>query len=61
MKAKVDPDLCIGCGLCASTCPEAFQLRDDKSFVYADPVPPGAEETCKRAAEECPAKAIKTE
>lgn len=29
MKAKVDKDICIGCGLCAATCPEVFSLEDD--------------------------------
>lgn len=29
MKAFVDQDGCIGCGLCADTCPEVFQMNDD--------------------------------
>lgn len=58
MKAKVDPDVCIGCGLCPTTCPEVFRMEDDKAVAYADPVPAGAEETCKKAAEECPVTAI---
>lgn len=28
-KAYVDPDLCIGCGLCPELCPEIFELGDD--------------------------------
>jgi ferredoxin len=26
---KVDPDKCIGCGACASICPEGFELKGD--------------------------------
>lgn len=29
MKASVDKDTCIGCGLCPATCPEVFSLEDD--------------------------------
>lgn len=28
-KAYVDPELCIGCGLCPELCPEIFELGDD--------------------------------
>jgi len=57
MTAKVDPDVCIGCGLCAQTCPEVFRMEDDKAVAYATPAP-AAEESCKKAAEECPVNAI---
>ncbi len=30
MKVKVDPDLCMGCGVqCETTAPDVFQLGDD--------------------------------
>jgi len=58
MKAKVDKDLCIGCGLCVTTCAEVFKMQDDKAVVYVSVVPKAAEETCKQAAEECPVTAI---
>ena len=58
MKAKVDKDLCIGCGLCVSTCPEVFKMEEDKAVVIGTVVPKVAEENCKRAAEECPVTAI---
>ena len=29
-------DGCIGCGLCASTCPEVFSLTDDGKAIAID-------------------------
>ena len=28
MRAFVDQDLCIGCGMCNAACPEVFELND---------------------------------
>lgn len=61
MKATVDQDLCTGCGLCESTCPEVFELQDDVAVVKVDTVPKDAEESCKQAAEDCPVEAISCE
>ncbi len=61
MKATVDQDLCTGCGLCESTCPEVFELQDDVAAVIVDTVPKDAEESCKQAAEDCPVEAISCE
>ncbi len=58
MKARVDPDICIGCGLCANTCPEVFDMQGDKAVVKVSTVPDGAQDTCKKATEECPVTAI---
>lgn len=62
MKAKVDDNTCIGCGLCEATCPEVFKLNDnDISEVIVNTVPPGAQASCREAAEGCPAEAISIE
>jgi ferredoxin len=61
VKATVDKDLCTGCGLCESTCPEVFELQDDVAVVKVDTVPADAEESCKQAAEDCPVEAITCE
>lgn len=62
MKAKIDRDGCISCGLCASTCPEVFRMADDGlAEVYVDEVPEGAEDTAKEAEEGCPVNVISVE
>jgi len=61
MRAIVDEETCIGCGLCAETCPEVFEMNDDKALVKVNPVPANVQETCKEAAENCPVEAIKIE
>jgi ferredoxin len=58
MQARIDADLCIGCGLCVSACEEVFKMEDDKVVVYVSVVPTEAEENCKKATEECPVTAI---
>jgi ferredoxin len=58
MRVRVDPDICTGCELCVTTCPEVFEMRGDKSIVISNPVPRIAEENCRKAVEECPVEAI---
>lgn len=36
MRAKVYEDMCIGCGLCVTLCPEVFVMEDEKAKVIAD-------------------------
>jgi ferredoxin len=62
MKATVNKDLCIGCGICAEVCPEVFEMDDDnKAKAKVAPVPPEAEGSCRDAADQCPESAIKIE
>jgi ferredoxin len=46
MKASVDKDTCIGCGLCESICSEVFTLADDG---YAEAITSDVPEDCKDA------------
>ena len=61
MKARVDPDICIGCTLCTQTCPEVFRMEGDKSVAYVSPVPNKIEDACRKAADDCPVSAITIE
>jgi ferredoxin len=57
MKATVNEKTCVGCGLCADTCPEVFEV-EEFAKVKVDPVPPEAEGRCREAARNCPVEAI---
>jgi ferredoxin len=59
VKAFVDPDICIGCGVCETIAPNVFQLSDGGfAVVIVDEVPVGTEGDVRQAAEECPEGAI---
>ena len=62
MKASVDQDTCISCGLCVSTCPEVFQFNDDdKAEAIVDKVPADQEDDAVAARDGCPVSAIDIE
>jgi ferredoxin len=61
MRVTVDEETCIACGLCAETCPEVFELKDDKAIAKMEEVPEDLVESCREAAEECPVEAIQVE
>lgn len=62
MKARVDAEKGIGCGLCVEICAEVFEMNEDGiAEVKVNPVPAEADECCRNAAESCPVEAITIE
>lgn len=60
MKAIVDKDTCISCGLCVDVCPQVFSMdQDEKAEAQDTVVPLNAEASCRDAAQQCPVEAIK--
>lgn len=59
MKAVVNQNTCIGCGLCVGTCPDVFSMDSDtKAVAINRPVPVQLEEDVVSAKDSCPVNAI---
>ncbi|KMT22913.1 ferredoxin [Clostridium cylindrosporum] len=59
MKASVNEDLCIGCGLCPSIAPQVFALNDNgKAEAIVEEVPGDYEDEAAEARSSCPVDAI---
>ena len=58
MKAVVDQDACIGCGLCAQVAPDIYEMQGDKAAVTMDDISEDKAEEAKSGAEQCPVNAI---
>jgi len=58
MKAIVDLEKCIGCGLCAQVAPEIYEMKEDKAVVIVDEIAEGKVEDAKNGADQCPVMAI---
>ncbi|MPN38252.1 Ferredoxin [bioreactor metagenome] len=62
MKAIVDRDGCIGCGVCAATCPEVFDIDDENlAKVICDEIPSHIVESASEARDACPVSVISLE
>lgn len=59
MKAFVDQDLCIGCGICEGDCPSIFKMQPDgKAIAKEGEVPEEALDDAMTAKSDCPVEAI---
>lgn len=58
MKAVVDADKCIGCGLCAQVAPDIYEMQGDKAVAVVDEVPEDKADDAKNGADQCPVMAI---
>lgn len=59
MKAYLDRDGCISCGLCCETCPEVFRMAEDGvAEAYNAEVPDEVKNAAVEAQEGCPTSVI---
>lgn len=59
MKAFVDKELCIGCGVCEVECPEVFRIADDGlAEAMEGELLEEVQESAQEAREQCPVEAI---
>jgi ferredoxin len=60
MEARIDEDLCTGCGLCEETCPDIFKLNEEKDVaeIIKTDFDNYDEECIQEAVENCPSEAI---
>ena len=55
-KITIDRDKCIGCGACAATCPDSFEIDEGKAVALKGEV---EKLTCEKEAQiGCPVDAI---
>ncbi len=59
MKVRVNPDRCVGNGICEAVAPELFIVEDDgQARLLVDDIPPAQHELATEAVQSCPAQAL---
>ena len=59
MKATVDQEGCISCGVCVSACPEVFSFNEDVVSEAIDgDIPEDCVDAAKEARDSCPVSVI---
>ncbi|PWM45323.1 MAG: ferredoxin [Clostridiales bacterium] len=62
MKAIIDREGCISCGLCETLCPTVFRMAEDGlAEAYVDPIPEDEETAAEEARDGCPVSVISIE
>ena len=58
MKAVVNQETCIGCGLCAQVAPDVYEMQGDKAVAKTEEIAEDKQEQAKDGADQCPVNAI---
>ncbi|MCI8483720.1 MAG: ferredoxin [Lachnospiraceae bacterium] len=58
MKAYVDPDVCIGCGMCAGMVDEVFRMNDEGKAEAYQEAAAEKKDAVQEAIDSCPVSAI---
>jgi len=62
MKATIDIESCIACGLCVGICPKVFRMvGDHHAEVYVKEIPSESKAASIEAQKTCPASVINLE
>ena len=61
MKAVVDQDTCIGCGICCGMCDAVFRMNEAGKAEAGQAVSPENHSDVQAAIEACPVSAIRWE
>ena len=61
MRAYVDQDLCIGCGLCTDVAPDVFEMNDEGKAVAVADTTAENQDGVTEAITGCPVSAIREE
>ena len=61
MRAYVDQETCIGCGVCVATCPEVFEMNEDGKAVATADTTDENRACVMDAIDACPVTAIREE
>ena len=58
MKAEVDKDTCISCGICTGIAPDVFVMDEDDKSEALDTVTDENKDSVQEAIDSCPTNAI---
>lgn len=58
MKAVIDQESCIGCGLCVQVAPDVYTMDGDKAAAISASLSANLVEQAKTGADQCPVNAI---
>ncbi|MDP8258736.1 MAG: ferredoxin [Candidatus Aadella gelida] len=58
MKAVIDKEACIGCGLCAQVAQDIYEMQGDKAVALVEEISEDKAEEAKNGADQCPVSAI---